>query len=202
MYKLGLPKALAIIEENPGYSAKIEPLKKIAADLKQFWQTILTPTEPLACLGHADVWTNNLFWKDGAAREVRLIDLQAFRYGNPSLDLSNFLCICVHGDVLLAHFDELLAAYQRSFVGALQKLGVAVGAAESLEAFREDYARHGKWGLVAAMQWLPLMMGLGTENRSDDVMADLARTKKDPAHEKVAARLCKLVDLYEKHGWL
>lgn len=208
VYKLGVPKSLSIIKEVPGYADKIKPIEQILADLKQFWHTMLKPTEPLTCLGHGDVWTNNLFWKDGAAdagagaQQVRIIDLQTFRYGNPSIDLSNFLCICVHGDVLLAHFDELLAAYQRSFVGALQKLGVAVGAAESLEAFREDYARHGKWGLLCALQWLPVMMGLGTANRSDDLHADLKRSKRDPASEKLEVRLCRLIDFYEKHGWL
>lgn len=209
IFSHGLPTSLSIIAKEPGYKAKIAPLEQKVSSvdqLKEFWRSQLTPQEPLALICHGDVWTNNFLWrgaadKQGEGLEVRILDYQVFRYGNPSLDISNFLCICVHADVLSAHFDELLTHYHTRLTDTLTALQAPLVSHPSLAALRADYARFGLWGLVNSLQWLPVMMGLGTDHRSPDLAADLKKSK-DPKSVELQRRLCGLVDLYHQRGWL
>jgi len=115
-----------------------------------------------------------------------------------SLDLSNFFCICVDATLLQSHFDDLLHIYYNEFQHTLSCLGYTKPSF-SIQDIYDDYSQYGKWGLVCAFEWLPLM--LTNLERSVDLTKDLERTSRLNT-SVLQKRLCSLIDFYQKRGYL
>jgi len=201
MYDQGLPGSLNLLHSVPGYVNKTGYVQRVLSKITDFWNEKLSPSEPLALLCHGDLWTCNLLWKyeEGNAVDVKIIDLQVIRYGNPSLDISNFLCICVDASILREHFDTLLGHYHHHFVETLSELGYPTSEV-TLDALHRDYSRYGQWGLICALEFLPLM--LSKHERTQNFMNDLEKSKDNADNDHLKNRICGLIDFYFERGWI
>jgi len=199
LYKTGLPTSIDKVKAIPGYEEKVLFVEDVLNNLSEFWDECLKPIEPLAALCHGDLWTQNTLWKyeDGLVKDIRFIDLQVLRYGNFSLDISNFLCICSDSVVVREHFDEIMLTYYNEFETALSCLGEKI--TFSLQDLYDDYSKHGRWGLICAFQWLPMM--LTNLDRSTELHNDLERTK-HLTLPVLQERLCNLLDVYHNRNFL
>jgi len=200
-YEKGVPTSLKLLESIPGYEKKTGYIKRILTKITDFWREKLQPSEPLALLCHGDLWTCNLLWKyeEGNVVDVKIIDFQVIRFGNPSLDISNFLCICVDSSILREHFDTLLGHYHHHFIQTLSELGLPT-LELTLDAFYKDYSQYGQWGLICALEFLPLM--LSKYERTPDMTKDFEKCQDIAGNTILENRICGLIDFYFERGWI
>ncbi|XP_056636818.1 uncharacterized protein LOC130445277 [Diorhabda sublineata] len=105
----------------------IEEKKELAHLAPKYRSWGLSPrspiNEPIACLIHADVWTNNTMqlFQDDKPIENKFVDFQIYQYGSPAADVFFFLWSSVALHVLESNLDDLLKYYTDQLHGVLKK---------------------------------------------------------------------------------
>lgn len=203
VYQNGLLKTLEAMAGIEELKSVITRFQARVSDLDAFWTESLTPREPLATLLHGDLWTSNMLFNEDRS-DLRFIDLQVVRYGNPGLDISNFLCICVRPEVLLEHFPKLMASYTQQLFETLKANGIE-NHGLTAEDILADFRQHAVWGLHCAFQWLPLMMRLAREQQTfasiaEDIKANGFNAQNKPLADRFRLLLDFISSVAEGHS--
>ncbi|XP_063994412.1 uncharacterized protein LOC135171764 isoform X2 [Diachasmimorpha longicaudata] len=81
--------------------------------------------EPWSTITHADLWTNNIMFRnnnEGAPEDIKLVDFQLSMFASPMRDLTFFLTAGLDLDTT-DHIDELIDLYYDTLIGRLNLLG-------------------------------------------------------------------------------
>ena len=85
-----------------------------------------------------------VFSRDG---DVRLVDLQMFRRGNPSVDLSYLLGTSTSPEMRREHLDSILRLYHKELDGNLANLGYRSNM-YPFDAFLRDFKHTYFFGII------------------------------------------------------
>lgn len=205
-FDIGLDHTLSFLKQHQFEQQRIELLTYLKTNINSIWDVLLQPKEPLAAIGHGDLWTSNLMFKYDQFNQpvdVKIIDLQAFRRGNPGLDLSNLFCICVDGQLLCDSFPELMQLYHHHFIQTLDQLDCSHSIARpSLDDLLVDFKDFCGWGFIAACQWLPVML---TKQRAGSPIDEQLKNHSNRTEEEITnlkRRLDNLFQFNEKNNFL
>ena len=86
----------------------------------------------------------HVFSRDG---DVRLVDLQMFRRGNPSVDLAYLLGTSTSPEMRREHLDSILRLYHKELDGNLANLGYRSNM-YPLDAFLRDFKHTYFFGII------------------------------------------------------
>ncbi|CAH0564395.1 unnamed protein product [Brassicogethes aeneus] len=181
-------------EVKPFLHAVIEMLRKKCDN---------SPKEPFATIVHQDLWVNNMMLKEenGKFIENKFVDFPICRYVSPADDLFFLLLTSVQNDIILEKWDFLVQFYHEQFIDNLKKFDVNTEPF-SREAFdqeiKDSYQRQ---YFHASCLWIPLLMD---KSKAKPLGKDFDPKNEPPmepseAHKK---KLCTIVKLYNKNGWL
>lgn len=124
---------------------------------------------------HGDCWLNNLLFKfnnQGEFEDMRFIDFQLTRFGNPSADLLNFLITSVNIEHKLKHFDYFIYYYHAQLVEHLKILDYKASM-PTLKELQISLLKNGLWAVISSFMALPIVLLDPTEAATtDNLMGD------------------------------
>uniref|UniRef100_A0A2A4JB62 CHK kinase-like domain-containing protein n=1 Tax=Heliothis virescens TaxID=7102 RepID=A0A2A4JB62_HELVI len=127
---------------------------------------LVTPTEPLAVIGHGDCWTNNFLFKyvDGDIADMYIVDFQAVRYASPALDLAYVMYMCLDREQRAEHLSSLLEYYTDELHRRLVQMSdedsvfnTSLNRDALFSLLQEEFKRAGQFGLGIAVDMYPIM---------------------------------------------
>ncbi|XP_047034894.1 uncharacterized protein LOC124640954 [Helicoverpa zea] len=127
---------------------------------------LVTPTEPLAVIGHGDCWTNNFLFKyvDGDIADMYIVDFQAVRYASPALDLAYVMYMCLDREQRAEHLSSLLEYYTDELHRRLVQMSdedsvfnTSLNRDALYSLLQEEFKRAGQFGLGIAVDMYPIM---------------------------------------------
>uniref|UniRef100_A0A1L8DZT5 Putative ecdysteroid kinase n=1 Tax=Nyssomyia neivai TaxID=330878 RepID=A0A1L8DZT5_9DIPT len=111
-------------------------------------------------LSHGDMWTNNILFRhndeDNQSDDVLFVDFQEGFFGSPGIDLNYFLYTSVEVDLLLNHYDVLIAFYHGELEKTLKLLNYS-GKLPTLQDIHNEIIKIGAHGLFTLLGLVPVM---------------------------------------------
>lgn len=152
--------------EGGGYTKIITKLEKLAGNLSKIIQTLLADGEECwNVICHGDCSMNNLMLKRNNDKtvEVKLIDLQAMRYGSAITDLLYFIYSSTERTLRINHLDQLIGDYHTSLVYSLklyvndQETRQELETRYTYQSIQKEFKNNGLYGLGIGLWLLPAL---------------------------------------------
>ncbi|PSN47049.1 hypothetical protein C0J52_09365 [Blattella germanica] len=96
---------------------------------------------------HADVWTNNILFRDGTTG-IRFVDFQVTHYSSPVLDLHYFIATSPTVDVRANYIQDIIKEYHKTLTNSLLALGYNKYI-PTLEELHQEIDKKSVFGLYA-----------------------------------------------------
>ena len=165
-----------LLEETPGQENNVQRLSRFiqekAKDGNHF-KSFMRPRGSRKTILHGDCWSNNMMFRyeNDEPVEVRLLDLQMIRLGNPSQDLLHALYTCTSRSI---HRDqtEFYKIYHQSLMRHCEALGIHLD--YTFESLLEDVEANREFGFFMAVFQIPVIL----MEKGD--APDLTKTDMDP----------------------
>lgn len=159
------------LEKDPAYKDRLVKFREITANPYTMMRFFAKPKNNLATLCHGDFCRNNMLFSESSENgnttvDIKLIDFQTVRYASPAIDLSFFFFLSTTPEFRAKEFDRLFELYHNTLLKTLKALSPKENSEYiknlenvfSLQAFKDDFAKHALYGYFITAFFLPVML--------------------------------------------